>query len=240
VLAGHVRAAGVPDERIVVVPNGINEAHFAGAPTPAEARRRLGLEGRLVLGFTGFVRDWHGVDRVVRWLATPDAPPSSILLVVGDGPVRGALEQLARELGVADRVRFTGVVHRDQVPLHVAAFDVALQPAVTPYASPLKLSEYLVMGKPVVAPDTPNIREVLQHDANALLFAPYQPGHLQEALTRVCADEALRVRLGEAARATIGRLGLTWSANARRVATLAQCLREGGAADLKARLRPTE
>jgi glycosyltransferase involved in cell wall biosynthesis len=112
------------------------------------------------------------------------------------------------------------VVHRDQVPAYVAAFDVALQPAVTAYASPLKLMEYLVMGKAVVAPDTPNIREILQHDQNALLFTDSTPGALQAALARVCQDTTLRQRLAVEARATIGRLGLTWRANAERAVAL--------------------
>lgn len=222
VLAGHVVARGVPESRIVVVPNGINEDHFQLAPAQESAKQALGLQGRLVLGFTGFVRDWHGVDRVVEWMATADAPRNAQLLVVGDGPVRAELEARARALGLADRVRFTGVVHRDQVPAHVAAFDVALQPAVTAYASPLKLMEYLVMGKAVVAPDTPNIREILDHERNALLFSEDTPGALQQALTRACADAALRQRLAHEARATIDRLGLTWRANAARAVALGQ------------------
>jgi glycosyltransferase involved in cell wall biosynthesis len=220
VLAGHVTARGVPAERIVVVPNGINEAHFDTAPSPEQAKQQLGLSGRLVLGFTGFVRDWHGVDRVIDWMAQSDAPANTHLLVVGDGPVRAELEAQAQRLGLGERVRFTGVVHRDQVPAYVAAFDVALQPAVTAYASPLKLMEYLVMGKAVVAPDTPNIREILQHDENALLFTDGTPGALQAALARVCQDNTLRQRLAVEARATIGRLGLTWRANAERAVAL--------------------
>jgi glycosyltransferase involved in cell wall biosynthesis len=220
VLAGHVTARGVPAERIVVVPNGINEAHFDTAPSPEQAKQQLGLSGRLVLGFTGFVRDWHGVDRVIAWMAQSDAPVNTQLLVVGDGPVRAELEAQAQRLGLGERVRFTGVVHRDQVPAYVAAFDVALQPAVTAYASPLKLMEYLVMGKAVVAPDTPNIREILQHDQNALLFTDSTPGALQAALARVCQDTTLRQRLAVEARATIGRLGLTWRANAERAVAL--------------------
>lgn len=224
VLADHVRARGVPDSRIQVIPNGINRAHFALAPTPDEAKARLGLQGRLVLGFTGFVRDWHGVDRVVDWMATPQAPAHTHLLVVGDGPVRESLEQQARRLGLAERVSFTGVIHRDQVPAHVAAFDVALQPAVTPYASPLKLMEYLVLGKAVLAPATPNLEEVLTHEDNALLFQESDSTGLQDALTRLCQDDALRARLAQAAQDTVTRLDLTWLGNARRVVKLVERL----------------
>lgn len=221
VLAEHVKAYGVPDERIVVIANGINEAHFAAAPEPEQAKQRLGLSGALVLGFTGFVRDWHGVDRVIDWMASSVAPGNVHLLVVGDGPVRQELEAQAARLGIADRVGFTGVVPREQVPDYVASFDIALQPAVTPYASPLKLMEYLVLGKAIVAPREPNLLEVLRDGDNALMFAAGEAGGLEQSLLRLCSDQTLRQRIAAGARATIGRLDLTWQANARRVVELA-------------------
>ena len=226
VLAAHVREYGVAEEKIAVIPNGINKDHFAGAPAPETAKAQLGLQGKLVLGFTGFVRDWHGVDRVIAWMASREAPANVHLLVVGDGPVRGALEAQARKLGLASAVRFTGVVHRDTIPAHVATFDVALQPAVTAYASPLKMMEYLVLGKAIVAPDMPNIREILNDGENAVLFDEKEPGSLEAALTRVCSEAALRERLAASARATIDRLQLTWLGNARRVAALVAGLRK--------------
>ncbi len=224
VLAAHVMEYGVPEERIAIIPNGINKDHFAAAPDPETAKARLGLQGKLVLGFTGFVRDWHGVDRVIAWMATRAAPANAHLLVVGDGPVRDALETQARSLGLAAAVTFTGVVHRDTIPAHVAAFDVALQPAVTAYASPLKMMEYLVLGKAIVAPDRPNIREILSDGENALLFNENESGAFEAALTRMCTDTVLRGRLAASACATIDRLQLTWLGNARRVAALAKAL----------------
>lgn len=218
------RLAGVPAERIMVVPNGINESQFLSAPSPADAKAALGWCDALVLGFTGFVRDWHGVDRVIRWLASPGAPANARLYVVGDGPARADLERLAIDLNVANRVTFTGVVPREEVPARVAAFDVALQPAVTSYASPLKLFEYLVLGKAIVAPRVPNIMEVLRDGDNALLFDPDDEGALAAVLTAVSSDAALRIRLAERAHATIGQQGLTWQNNARRVVDLAHML----------------
>lgn len=226
VLGGHVAARGVPWSRIEVVPNGINEDHFATAPSAREAKAALGwAEDELVLGFTGFVRDWHGVDRVVRWMASPAAPAKARLLVVGDGPARSDLERLAEELALGDRVRFTGVVPRERVPEHVAAFDIALQPAVVPYASPLKLFEYLALSKAIVAPRQPNIAEVLQDGVNALMFDASQPGALEDALSRLCSDRPLRDRIAQGAGESIARLSLTWDSNARRVVMLAEGLR---------------
>jgi glycosyltransferase involved in cell wall biosynthesis len=221
VLGDYVAARGVPMQRIVVVPNGINEAHFAAAPSPDTAKARLGWPGALVLGFTGFVRDWHGVDRVLRWLAD-GGPGSARLLVVGDGPARAALERLAQTLSLGERVRFTGVVPREQVPALVAAFDIALQPAVVDYASPLKLFEYLALAKAIVAPRQANIEEVLRDGANAVLFDAASPGAFEAALTRLCVDHALRERVAAGAGATIQAMSLTWHHNARRVIDLAE------------------
>ena len=218
VLAKRVEAAGVNRGNIVVIPNGINPDDFGGEIDKDQAKRRLRLEGRLVLGFTGFVRDWHGLDKVIELLAKAD--PEWHLLIVGDGPARDDLEKRAMALNVANRLTITGTVGRDQVAAHIAAFDIALQPAVVDYASPLKLFEYMALGRPVVAPAQPNIMEVLTHGEDALLFDPNDPRGLGNAIERLCRDAGLRQRIGDSARRTIESRRLTWGQNATRVSEL--------------------
>lgn len=217
VLAEHVIAAGVPRERIVVVPNGIDLEEFPDpAPLAPDAGRRV------TLGFVGFVREWHGLDAVVRGIAAWQGEPGLALTVVGEGPARPGLEVLATELKIADRVRFTGLAKREAIPGLVASFDIALQPASVPYASPLKVFEYMAAGRAIVAPDQPNIREVLEHERTALLFDPKAPGAMWAALHRLAGDAALRARLGAAARAEVIARDLTWAGNARRAVALAE------------------
>ena len=216
VLARETMQAGVPSQRIVVIPNGIDRERFANAPGIDDAKAALGLSGRLVLGFVGFMREWHGLERLIDFIACA-GDPSRHLLLIGDGPARGVFETRARDRGVHAQVTFTGLVNRDRIAEHIAAFDIALQPEVVPYASPLKLFEYLALGRAVVAPATPNIMEVLTHESNALLFDPESVGGFDAALERLCRDASLRARLGQAARDTIDRKGLTWDNNARRV-----------------------
>jgi glycosyltransferase involved in cell wall biosynthesis len=216
VLAGKIRAAGVPDARITVVPNGIHPEDF-----PAVALRPAEAEGPLVLGFVGFVRDWHGLDHVVRAMAAYRGRRPLALQVVGDGPARPGLETLAAELGIADRVRFTGLAAREVVPGMIGGFDIALQPASVAYASPLKVFEYMAAGRAIVAPDQPNLREVLRHGETALLFDPGSPEAMWQAVLQLAEDAALRQRLGEAARAEIARRDLTWEGNARKMLALA-------------------
>src|SRR5690606_10742188 len=112
--------------------------------------------------------------------------PDLHFLVVGEGPAREDIARRARERGVADRVTFTGLVPRDDIANVVAAFDIALQPDVVPYASPLKLFEYMILGCAIVAPDTPNIREVLTDGDGAALFDTADPAAFRGAIDRLC------------------------------------------------------
>ncbi len=219
-LAEHVRAAGVSEDRIDVIQNGVGD-EFLKDHDPSSIRQRYNLSGKLVLGFTGFVRDWHGMDGVIRYLAATGNEALHLLLV-GDGPARGTLEYLARELNVSQQVTFTGVVQREEIPVHVAAFDIALQPAVVDYASPLKLFEYMALGKAIIAPNRPNIREVLTDGGDGLLFGD---GAFEQTLARAIEGHELRARVGAAAKETLLARDYTWAGNARRVEAIAERLR---------------
>ena len=220
VLGDIVASYGVDPKKIVVIPNGINSERFQANPDVEAAKRALGLDDSLVLGFTGFVRDWHGLDKVIDMIAQDPPESRRHLLVVGDGPARAALEEQARRLDIGNRVTFTGIIGRDDVARYVAAFDIALQPAVVAYASPLKLFEYLALGKAIVAPDQPNIKEILTDEHNAVLFDPQQSGSLALATSRLCADDSLRAKVAANARRAITEQKLTWKANAQRVVEL--------------------
>lgn len=227
-LAALLRAAGVAPERIAVIPNGIDPAAF-DAIDGAAAKRALGLGDKLVLGFSGFMREWHGLDSVIDALAQPALPRSLQLVLLGDGPARAAMERRAAERGIADRVTFAGIVARDALARHVAAFDIALQPKAVAYASPLKLFDYMAAGKAIVAPDQPNIRELLSHESSALLFDPQHKTAMLDAVLRLVGDAGLRRRLGMGARRQIDERGFTWRENARRVAGLGYELIDGAA-----------
>lgn len=223
VLADIVAEQGIPADRLYVMPNGIDEGLLDPSAYDPQAKERLQLSPYLVLGFTGFVREWNGLEAVLEQLTRPEGR-TWFLMIVGDGPAREALEQRARELGVAERLRFTGLLQRSDISAHVSAFDIALQPAANPYASPLKLFEYLALGRAIVAPDQPNIREVLQHEENAILFAPGDASSLAAAIARLASSGSLRLRIGAAARAAIQHQHFTWRNNARRVLELANTL----------------
>ena len=222
VLADVIGSAGVPANHTAVIPNGVNPDRFLRNYSTEVAKEAVGLCGKTVLGFTGFMRGWHGLETVVELLAQPSTPTSLHLLLIGDGPAKPLLERRITELNIMNRITFAGLVPRDDVAKLVAAFDIALLPKVVDYASPLKLFEYMALGKAIVAPDQPNIREVLTANVDAVLFDPSQPQEMANAIARLAADAASRAQIGRAAQTTIDARRFTWRANAERITALAQ------------------
>ena len=221
VLADYIVAQGVAPERVMVIPNGINEAHYRDLPTSDEAKRRLGLQGKLVIGFTGFVRERDRLDRIMHWIARQPAEVGAYLLVIGDGPARAGIEACAASLGVADRLGFTGVVSREEVPALAMSFDIALQTALVPYASPLCLFEYMALAKAIVAPDQPNHHEILSNGVDSVLYDPDDEHGIERALDALRSDPAWRARVAEEAQRVIERKALTWKQHAGKVLALA-------------------
>jgi glycosyltransferase involved in cell wall biosynthesis len=217
VLKDVILSYGVDADRIEVMPNGVDPEEFRfDEATRVATRTRLGIDKLFVIGFTGFVRSWHGLERIVDLLVEPEFCDSG-LLIVGDGPAIESIQARADELEVSSRVIVTGVVERDKVAEYVASFDVAIQPNVVEYASPLKALEYLAMGRAIVAPRSPNICELLDDGENSLLFELDDQESLRRSLLALHEDDAMRNALESCARQTIVDRKLTWRHNAERV-----------------------
>jgi glycosyltransferase involved in cell wall biosynthesis len=215
VLADKILKKGVLPERCVVIPNGINLEKFSGNNS-IDIKQKYNLHNKLILGFVGFARIWHGLDRVLH-VISKNMHCNFHFLMVGDGPARPELERLAKELNIQDRITITGIVDRDAVAEYIAAFDIALQPDVVEYASPLKLFEYMAMGKAILAPNRKNILEVLRHRDNALLFNVDEDNAFEEQLQILCNEPKLRDELGKNARQTIHDKKLFWDENANKI-----------------------
>jgi glycosyltransferase involved in cell wall biosynthesis len=209
---------GVPAARIIVVPNGADPTVFKPdekARQEIRSRYRIPPEA-IVIGFTGILRPWHGVDLLVRAVALLAQRPAGApchLLIVGDGPSRPEIERIAMDAGLRDRVVVTGRVPHDQIPAHVAAFDVAVSPRATFYASPMKVPEYMAAGAAVVAPDMPNLADLITDGVTGALFTAESVDALAGALHSLMSDGRRRQNLSCAARASILN-GRTWRHNA--------------------------
>jgi glycosyltransferase involved in cell wall biosynthesis len=167
-----------------------------------ETRQNLGLERAFVVGFVGSLKPWHGVEVLLeafRRLVRRES--RARLLLVGDGPEREKIEHQAA--GMAGRVVLTGSVGQERVLGCLEAMDVCTAPYPTAenfYFSPLKVFEYLAMGRPVVASRVAQITELLRPEETGLLVEPGDPVALAEALLRVARRPEVALRMGRAAR----------------------------------------
>lgn len=209
-------ANGATPDNISVMPNAVNIEDYPDVSRIERTPRAP------VLGFVGWFRSWHGLAEAIAAFDDAGLFARGVrLILAGDGPARTELESLIEARRLEQAVSITGPVDRHAIIGLLADFDIALQPAATPYACPMKLIEYLAAGKPVVAPDQANIRELVTDGENGLLFPPGDWKTMAAHVRTLAGDRALLERLGKNARRTIESRDLTWRGNARRAAQLA-------------------
>jgi glycosyltransferase involved in cell wall biosynthesis len=215
-LKEYLNTLGVPQEKCVVMPNGVDPERFRPAPRNSLQRAALEIsDDEFVVGFTGVLRPWHGLDLLVdafRKLVAEGVHAS--LLIVGDGPYRGELEILLEEKGMKGRARITGHVPHENVPDYVSLFDVAVSPRATFYASPMKVIEYMALGKPVVVPYTRNFLDIIDDGLNGVTFEDGNAKSLEATLLSLCRNPDWCQKLGRNARQKVeNRLNWRWNAS---------------------------
>jgi glycosyltransferase involved in cell wall biosynthesis len=165
--------------------SGVNLSHFERHGE--NFRKELGLENKKVLIYHGVLSPNRGLQNVVHALdILRDEYSDLVFLLVGDGPGKEELEDLARNLKLKDRVRFTGSVPYVNVPAYVRSADLAILPFPNiewwAVSSPLKLMEYLAAGIPIVATDIEANRWVINETGGAVMAFDDQPGSLAESI----------------------------------------------------------
>jgi glycosyltransferase involved in cell wall biosynthesis len=192
---------GIPPEKLLVMPNGVDLDLFSPGPADEALRLRHGLEDRFVIGWIGGFRPFHGLELlrdVVESLRT--RIPDAVLCLVGTGPLRGEVEHQLR--GLEHWVRIVDAVPRDEIPRWIRTFDVCLLLAAGQafHYSPLKLYEYMACGRAVIAANAGQVSEVLEGSDGGVLVPPGDVRALVDALEALADDAGSRERMGSAAR----------------------------------------
>jgi len=218
IIAGY----GVNTEKVTVLPNGTDPSRFNPDLNAAALKQQLGLEGKTIIGFVGILRSWHNIDKLIKVLNEIDLRKHNAAMVfLGDGPSYDELVSYNKANGSEDVIRFPGRIPHQEIQNYIAMFDIAISPHVTPYSSPMKILEYMAMEKAILAPDLPNIRDIIRPGQTGILFTADQADSIREKLLELLGDEALRRRLGQAARReTVEQF--TWANNARITAGIAR------------------
>jgi len=215
--------AGIRASRLVLMPNGVDLHKFQPQPASAELRRSLGLDGAVVIGFVGWFRKWHGLELLLEAFHRSGlAARNAKVLLIGDGQAMADLRDYVATHDLKEHVIFTGPLPHAQVPPYLDLIDIAVQPAANEYCCPMKILEYMALGKPIVAPRQENIQDLLRDGEEAQLFIPGDPASLSEALKQLVNDPERAHRLGRQAREAVTRKGLLWTANAQRVSEMVE------------------
>ena len=210
---------GIPQEKLRCVRNGFEPSRLA-APVPVDiAKQQLGIDAdRKTVVYTGRINHKKGLQLVLE--AARRLPDHQFLLVGSQGT--GVIETLASALA---NVRIVPWQSPEAIGRYLFAADVLLIPPslkpLTNFGStviPLKLYLYMASGRPILAGDTPDLREVLQDGRNARLCRPDCLESLVAGIRTLSADPELARRLGETAQADSSQL--TWGARAARIAAI--------------------
>jgi len=186
--AERLRAAGIPASRIHQIDNAIEPPQAVGEPAGA-LRRELGLpEHAYVFGAVARLAPEKNLDLLLDAFAAMD-DHASVLLLVGDGPDRAALEAQAQRLGLGERVRFAG--QRDDMARVYPALDCLVLSSRTE-GMPLVVLEAMACGVPVIATAVGDVPRLLAASPRSRVVPPGDPAALGAALREAAAEPAVR------------------------------------------------
>lgn len=194
--ARELAREGVPFDRIYAQHNSISPEQGASAEEVAALRTRLGIKDgeRLVLTIGRLSREKAHLDLVNAFARLRHDHPEidAKLLIVGDGPERGAVEAAIKTMGIAERVYMAGQI--SDVRPYYAAADVFVLPSHSE-GSPYVLLEAMRAGVPLIATSVGGVPEMVVDNESALLVGPRDAQAMAAAIARVLQDEQLAHQL---------------------------------------------
>jgi len=184
------------ENKVIVTPNAINLNKLkVENKAVSKLRAQLNFDQKTVIGFVGSIFPYHGVDRLLdAFVSLSSSYPDARLLIVGDGETRAQLEARCAQLKLQEKVHFSGNVKHSDVPNYIELMDIAVMPKSNWYGSPVKIFEYGLLKKAVLAPDNVPVRDVMIPDVDGILIRD-SVNELKSALVRLLKDEDFRNKL---------------------------------------------
>jgi glycosyltransferase involved in cell wall biosynthesis len=196
-----IREGGISPEKILVIPNGVDCVRF----DPIRCQSQRLFDGPTI-GFISALVRWHRLDVLLEAMSELKRLGVTINLVVaGDGPMRVEWESLVEELGLIDQVNFLGHISWDDIPGLIAGVDLgyvgnAPMDIGVMYHSPLKMYEYMAMGKPVLAAKNEDSIRLITDGENGFLFEALNQNDLQRKIKEALNSSGQWKIMGENAR----------------------------------------
>lgn len=207
---------GLPEDRILVSPDGVDNDILSATASREEARKRLGLpQDQKIILYAGHLYGWKGADTLLE--CAPMLSIGAKIYIVGGYPadIAGLKKRI-----ITENIELVGLKPRSEIPMWLKAADVLVLPNSAKYdisklyTSPLKMFEYMASRRPIIASDLPSIREILDEE-NANFFTADDPGSLAQKLNQVLADPASAQEKAEQAFLDVQKF--TWEQRAKNI-----------------------
>ena len=188
---------GIPEEKILVMPNGISSELLKVGMELTKARPPFSDPRVCTIGFVGSLSRWHRVDLLLEALRELGAPqdPRWQVKIVGFGEEYHKLRALAREYRLEKCIAWLGALPHEQAFREIAKFDIAILPHTLSTGAPLKLFEYAALARPMIAPDLPNLRALFSEE-EMYFVEPENPKAIAKAIEELADDPERARRIG--------------------------------------------
>ena len=183
----------------VISPNAADTEVFDPAKYPAEeAKASFGLTGKTVCGFAGAFHHWHGIDWFVEEVISElKNHPDLVLFLVGDGPRHQFIQDLAKSHDITEQILMPGRIDHSEIPKAVAAMDFGIIPDSNDYGSPMKLFEFMSMGKGMLVPDFSPVTEVVVDNQNSWLFKKRNKDDCIKRFFEIASNQEIQKQVGK-------------------------------------------
>lgn len=216
-LRDQLISMGVPKEKIVFTPNAVDENVFGYDYDVTDIREKYKLNQKIVVGYVGGFYCWHGLDLLLKAIKIIERKRKNIsLLLIGEGPEKERLRELYKEIKLTSELIFPGMIEYEKLPYYIKALDICVLPDFNNYGSPVKIFEYMAMGKPVVAPRLGPLEDVINDGKDGLLFEKGSIDKLAGCIEKILSDSSLYSKISNNAKGTIMRQHL-WKHNVEKI-----------------------
>jgi len=215
----HITNLGINEEKVHVVPNGVDTAKFKPAGK-AHARDLLNLsQDKNIVLFVGALRKIKGVDYLTEAAKDFVNTNTDLFMVGRDDGLRKSLEKRAQELKIADHIRFTGPVDHEKIPLWISASDILVLPSLSE-GRPNVVLEALACEVPVVATNVGGIPEIMIDGETGYLVPSKNPIEISRKINKLLENKSQRENMGKLGRKSIIQRGLTWESHAKKTVNI--------------------
>ncbi|PQZ83531.1 glycosyltransferase family 4 protein [Arthrobacter sp. MYb222] len=209
-LKDEMVARGVDENKIQIIPNGVDTKRFQPREKDSELASKLGLHNKTVIGYVGSILDYEGIELMLEAAAILKRERDDFhVLIVGDGAELEKFKSFSSEEDLDDVITFTGRVPHEEVESYYSLIDITPFPRlplpVCEMVSPLKPFEAMAMGKAVIASNVDALSEIVTPGLNGLLHQKGDAQSLTEGIRSLLDDSALRIRLGQQSREWVVR-----------------------------------